>query len=163
MIAEPSEVEAGTKLSDVALIGSTVVMDNGTVVSGSWAWASPDTVLNASGTYEAVFTPDDPALAANSTPLSAEVSVAVAVQDEESGPTGDTGEDSGNDAGNQRPPQDSSNTQQNDSDQQSDIAQGATAIPATSDPGFVTIALYLGLAGLVGVATSMVIRLRKRS
>ena len=163
LIAEPSEVEAGTKLSDVALIGSTVVMDNGTVVSGSWAWASPDTVLNASGTYEAVFTPDDPALAANSTPLSAEVSVAVAVQDEESGPTGDTGEDSGNDAGNQRPPQDSSNTQQNDSDQQSDIAQGATAIPATSDPGFVTIALYLGLAGLVGVATSMVIRLRKRS
>lgn len=59
LAASPAEVEAGTALASIQLAGGTVTMADGTPVSGSWSWANPNATVDASGVYQAVFTPDD--------------------------------------------------------------------------------------------------------
>lgn len=75
LAANPAEVAAGTKLADIALSGGTVAMSDGTEVKGTWSWADADGAVNASGTYQAVFTPAEGA--GNYQPLFADVQVAV--------------------------------------------------------------------------------------
>lgn len=54
-----SQIPSGSKLSASALTGGTVTDANGTTIPGTFAWAHPDTVVTASGSYEAIFTPND--------------------------------------------------------------------------------------------------------
>ena len=75
LAADPAEVPAGTKLADVALTGGAVTMADGAPVAGTWSWVDVAGVVNAAGTYRAVFTPADGA--ANYQPLYADVQVNV--------------------------------------------------------------------------------------
>ena len=75
LAADPAEVPAGTKLADVALTGGAVTMADGAPVTGTWSWVDVAGVVNAAGTYRAVFTPADGA--ANYQPLYADVQVNV--------------------------------------------------------------------------------------
>ncbi|QNK40452.1 beta strand repeat-containing protein [Caproicibacter fermentans] len=55
-----SPVKAGEKLSASVLTGG-VAAANGKQISGTFAWAHPDTAVTASGSYEVIFTPTDTA------------------------------------------------------------------------------------------------------
>lgn len=56
-----SEVEAGAKLSTSILSGGKMVnpynADEAKIAARSWEWSNPDTVINESGYYEAIFVP----------------------------------------------------------------------------------------------------------
>lgn len=100
LAADPAEVPAGTRLADVALAGATVTMADGTVVAGAWSWVDVAGVVNATGAYQAVFTPADGA--ANYQPLYADVQVSVRATDpgtDPGNPGGDEGTDPDNPGG----------------------------------------------------------------
>lgn len=76
LVADPAEVEAGTSLADVSLAGATVTSSvTGAEVSGSWSWKDAGATVDATGSFEAVFTPDD---SENYDVLTVEVAVSVA-------------------------------------------------------------------------------------
>ncbi|WP_411676368.1 bacterial Ig-like domain-containing protein [Caproicibacter sp.] len=54
-----TRVPYGSALSASALTGGKMVGANGTAVSGTFQWNSPDTVVKSDGSYEATFTPTD--------------------------------------------------------------------------------------------------------
>lgn len=103
LAADPAEVPAGTRLADVALAGATVTMAGGTVVAGAWSWVDVAGVVNATGAYQAVFTPADGA--ANYQPLYADVQVSVKAVDpgtgsgDPDGGSGDAGDGQGSGSG----------------------------------------------------------------
>ena len=54
-----SRIPSGSKLSTATFTGGTVTDASGTMVQGAFTWAQPDTVVAASGNYDAIFTPTD--------------------------------------------------------------------------------------------------------
>ena len=54
-----SAVNSGDKLSASSMTGGKMTDANSAAIPGKFAWASPDTVVTASGDYEAIFIPDD--------------------------------------------------------------------------------------------------------
>lgn len=93
LAADPAEVAAGTKLADVALVGATVTMADGTPVAGAWSWVDTAGVVNEAGTYRAVFTPTD---TASYEPLYVDVQINVKASDPD---TPGTDPDNPNDPG----------------------------------------------------------------
>lgn len=93
LAADPSTVQSGTKLADIKLAGGTVTMADGTEVPGSWAWVDADSTVSASGTHQAVFTPDEGA--GNYQLLFADVQVDVKAESGDSGTDPDNPDGSG--------------------------------------------------------------------
>lgn len=148
LVADPSQVAAGTKLADIKLAGATVTMADGTEVSGSWAWVDADGSANASGTHQAMFTPAEGA--ANYLPLYADVQVDVKAA------AGGNG--SGDGSGNGGSGDDVDVNVDNVNDGQA--AGGKGAVLTGENAGF----LMLGGAALVAaVAAAVLALLRKKS
>lgn len=57
-----SNLYIGSKISTSTLSGGEVTETDGTTVSGSFAWANPNTAVSSSGEFEAVFVTGDSAL-----------------------------------------------------------------------------------------------------
>ena len=75
LTADPVEVEAGTALADVGIVGGTVTMADGTVVPGTWGWVDASSVVSETGSYAAVFTPEGDE--GNFLPLTADLQLTV--------------------------------------------------------------------------------------
>ena len=75
LTADPVEIEAGTALADVGIVGGTVTMADGTVVPGTWGWVDAASVVSETGSYAAVFTPEGDE--GNFLPLTADLQLTV--------------------------------------------------------------------------------------
>lgn len=175
LAADPAEVPAGTKLADVALTGGAVTMADGAPVAGTWSWVDVAGVVNAAGTYRAVFTPADGA--ANYQPLYADVQVNVKAVDPGVDPDNPGGGDEGVDPDN--PGTDPSNpgggsddgngdqagSQPGDGNGDGGSGQGSSSagsdgtLAQTGDPLPIAMA---GLGALVVLTLTALTRLRRR-
>ena len=79
-----SSVAAGTALSEIELVGGVVtynlveglagITTTPTVISGTWSWESSEQTVDATGNFNAVFTPDDTNIPAVTVAINIEVS-----------------------------------------------------------------------------------------
>ena len=79
-----SPVTAGTSLSEIDLVGGVVTYDlveglagitpSATVISGTWSWESSEQTVDATGNFNAIFTPDDTNIPAVTVAINIEVS-----------------------------------------------------------------------------------------
>ncbi|HIS39837.1 MAG TPA: InlB B-repeat-containing protein [Candidatus Aphodovivens avistercoris] len=151
LAADPAEVPAGTRLADVALAGATVTMADGTVVAGAWSWVDVAGVVNATGAYQAVFTPAEGA--ANYQPLYADVQVSVKATDpgtDPGNPGGDEGAGPDNPGGSGDGSGDGGQTGDgNGSGSASDSGKGDGTLKGLASTGDATLGILVGTGAVL--------------